>query len=66
MFDEMAWFHSSSSGRCLTVHQGSVRASQPLPHQTHQTMSLWTLLFVLGNSHFGTEEGRFQTVAFKI
>ena len=56
--------HSSSSQRCSS--QGSVRASQILPHQTHPTRPLWTMLCALGHSHAGTEKGLPLTVSTKL
>ncbi len=41
--------------------QGSVQASQVLPHQTGKTISLWTWLYALGRCHAETGKDQTQT-----
>ncbi len=45
----------------------ALQYSEVLPHQTHSTMSLWTLLYaLLGHSHVRIEKGLCQTVPYTV
>jgi hypothetical protein len=51
---------------CLPIHPKGVQASQVLPNQSRQTISVWTSLCARGHCNVGTGKGLPQTVATKL